>query len=139
MSFGERLQAVMDTLGFRPADFARELGCSSQNVSNWTKRKDPTDAALSRVLIRFPFVNPDYLLGKSEVMFFENHTSFPRENRYRHRVPEREPQPRPRSESTSFFEILSPDSNEVLVSVEVVLRVYKTLQLRTRWRPEEPT
>ncbi len=64
------LKSLIDKLHLTPAQFCRETTLSKPLVSViLAGKKSITSDAIVRILQRYPDVNIDYLLGKSELMF----------------------------------------------------------------------
>ena len=68
-NFGVRLQCLMERVGAENAsELAKRLKTTRQNVSNWMEREEPTDTALSKILLNLPEVNADWLrTGRGEM------------------------------------------------------------------------
>lgn len=64
--FGKRLQELRKEYGLNQKDFAKAIGYSQSQISQWeTSVNEPTASALTKIADYFS-VSVDYLLGRND-------------------------------------------------------------------------
>jgi phage repressor protein C with HTH and peptisase S24 domain len=72
MDSKEKINELMKALGLDQQEFARRLGVSPQQVTNY-KSRSISRGAIRNIERAFPNVNPNWLLGTETNMFLETH------------------------------------------------------------------
>ncbi len=100
----ERILKIMEHEGVGPAQFANNIGIQRASISHiLAGRNNPSLEVMIKILTRYPYINPDWLLfGKGEMLregagspdLFRTPGALPQINL----VPERAPAPNPAPE-----------------------------------------